>query len=128
MWLKKISLGILIGVLLCSVQVSAKQRREFFERPVEERIDATENIYGIPRRIYGRKRNTNKVRRIPDKFCLPPDAKIGDIIKTEDGYNKIVDIWRNGQFRMKSLNRKKKIEVKKRYNQKIRNNKSKIKK
>lgn len=40
------------------------------------------------------------------KFKLPPDARIGDIIKTKSGYKQIIDIWGNGKFRLKSLEKK----------------------
>lgn len=54
------------------------------------------------------------------KFKLPPDARIGDIIKTKSGYKQIIDIWGNGKFRLKSLEKKyyrqRKTRVKKRYN------------
>ena len=57
---------------------------------------------------------------VPGKFKLPPDARIGDIIKTKSGYKQIIDIWGNGKFRLKSLEKKyyrqRKTRVKKRYN------------
>lgn len=123
MWIRKMGLGIFIGIMLCSVVVNAGER----ERGRTETSSAIERMYGIPRRIYGRKKSWNKVRKMPGKFKLPPDARIGDIIKTKKGYKQIVDIWENGQFRLKSLerkyHRKGKTRVKKRYNQRIRDNK-----
>ena len=95
MWIRKIGLGILIGVVLCSVMVNADK-------------------------IYGKKKSRNKMRKVPGKFKLPPDARIGDIIKTKSGYKQIIDIWGNGKFRLKSLEKKyyrqRKTRVKKRYN------------
>ena len=91
MWIRKIGLGILIGVVLCSVMVNAEERN-----------------------------SRNKMRKVPGKFKLPPDARIGDIIKTKSGYKQIIDIWGNGKFRLKSLEKKyyrqRKTRVKKRYN------------
>lgn len=123
MWIKRIGLGILIGVILCSVVVNAGEKED---RRMEPPSTIMERICDIPRKIYGKKRYSNKVRRAPGKFKLPPDARIGDIIKTKKGYKQIVDIRENGQFRLKPLerkyNRKKKRRVKKRYNQKTRKN------
>ncbi len=116
MWIRKMGLGIFIGIILCSVVVNAGER----ERRRTEPSSAIEKMYGVPRRIYGRKKSRNKIRRMPGKFKLPPDARIGDIIKTKKGYKQIVNIWGNGQFRLKSLerkyHRKGRIRVKKRYN------------
>lgn len=116
MWIRKMGLGILLGVILCSMVVNAgeKERR----RPAP--VSSMERMYGFPRKIYGKKKLRNKVRKMPGKFKLPPDARIGDIIKTKKGYKQIMDIWGNGQFRLKSLgkkyHRKVKTRVKKRYN------------
>ena len=116
MWMKKMGLGILIGVLLCSMAVNAGERDKRKAAP----LSVMEQMYGVPRKIYGKKKSWNKFRRIPGKFKLPPDARIGDIVKTKNGYKQIVDIWGNGKFRLKSLEkkyyRKKKMRVKKRYN------------
>lgn len=121
MWIKRIGLGILIGVILCSVVVNAGEREG---RSMESPPTVMERICGIPRRIYGKKRYSNKIRKSSGKFKLPPDARIGDIIKTKKGYKQIVDIWGNGQFRLKSLGRKyngkEKKRAKKRNNQKTR--------
>lgn len=113
-------LGIFIGVMLCSMVVHAGEEagRE------AETPSLMERISDIPHKIYGKKKSRNKVRRIRGKFKLPPDARIGDIIKTKRGYKQIIDIWGNGQFRWRSLRkkyfRKEKKRAKRRYNQKIR--------
>ena len=108
MWIRKIGLGILIGVVLCSVMVKA------------EPMTVMERMREIPHKIYGKKKSRNKMRKVPGKFKLPPDARIGDIIKTKSGYKQIIDIWGNGKFRLKSLEKKyyrqRKTRVKKRYN------------
>ena len=123
MWIRKMGLGIFIGIMLCSMVVNAGER----ERGRVGFTSEMERMYGVPRKIYGRKKSWNRIRRVPGKFKLPPDARIGDIIKTKKGYKQIVDIWENGQFRLRSLekkyHRKIKTRVKKRYNQKIRDNK-----
>lgn len=121
MWIKRMGLGILIGVVLCSVVVNAGEKEK---RRMGPPSTIMERICDIPRKIYGKRRYSNKVRKCPGKFRLPPDARIGDIIKTKKGYKQITDIWGNGQFRLRSLgrkyNRKEKKRVKKRYNQKMR--------
>lgn len=120
MWIKKVILGIFIGVMLCSVVVNTGEK----EQRSRENPTMLERICDIPRKIYGKKKSRNKVRRVPGKFKLPPDARIGDIIKTKNGYKQIVDIGPNGQFRLRTLGKrhhgKEKKKVKKRYNQKIR--------
>lgn len=120
MWLKRTILGIIIGVLLCSVIVNAGEREQGRREPPT----IMERICDIPRKIYGKKKCRNKIRKSTGKFRLPPDARIGDIIKTKRGYKQITDIWGNGQFRWKPLRRKyfrkEKKRVKRRYNQKIR--------
>lgn len=116
MWFKKMGLGILIGVILCSMVVNAGEKN----KRKGHSCSVMEQMHGVPRKIYGRKKGWNKFRKMSGKFKLPPDARIGDIIKTKKGYKQIVDIWGNGKFRLKSLeknyHRKKKIRVKKRYN------------
>lgn len=113
-------LGILIGVILCSMVVNAGERAEgeAYSPSLMERIS------GIPHKIYGKKKCRNKIRKSKGKFRLPPDARIGDIIKTKKGYKQIIDIWGNGQFRWRPLKRKhfrkERKRVKRRYNQKIR--------
>ena len=85
-----------------------------------------ERMYSVPHKIYGRKKNRNRIRRVYGKYQLPPDAKVGDIIKTKRGYKQITGIYENGKFRLKSLEKKyyrqRKTRVKKRYNQKKRDN------
>lgn len=116
MWMKKMGVGILIGVILCSMVVNAGEKG----RRKVSHVSVMERMYGVPHKIYGKKKSWNKVRKMPGKFKLPPDARIGDIIKTKKGYKQIVDILGNGQVRLKSLGkkygRKGKIRVKKRYN------------
>ncbi len=116
MWFKKMGLGILIGVILCSMVVNAGEKG----KRKAPSLTVMEQMHGIPRKIYGKKKGWNKFRKMSGKFKLPPDARIGDIIKTKNGYKQIADIWGNGKFRLKSLEkkyyRKKKIGVKKRYN------------
>ena len=106
MWIRKIGLGILIGVVLCSVMVNAEERNS---RKAES-MTVMERMREIPRKIYGKKKSRNKMRKVP----------IGDIIKTKSGYKQIIDIWGNGKFRLKSLEKKyyrqRKTRVKKRYN------------
>ena len=112
MWIRKIGLGILIGVVLCSVMVNAEERNSRKAEP----MTVMERMREIPRK----KKSRNKMRKVPGKFKLPPDARIGDIIKTKSGYKQIIDIWGNGRFRLKSLEKKyyrqRKTRVKKRYN------------
>lgn len=116
MWIRKIGLGILIGVALCSVMVNAGEKNSRKAEPMA----VMDRMHGIPRKIYGKKKSRNKMRKVPGKFKLPPDARIGDIIRTKKGYKQIIDIWGNGKFRLKSLEknyyRQSKIRVKKRYN------------
>ena len=116
MWIRKIGLGILIGVVLCSVMVNAEERNSRKAEP----MTVMERMREIPHKIYGKKKSRNKMRKVPGKFKLPPDASIGDIIKTKSGYKQIIDIWGNGKFRLKSLEKKyyrqRKTRVKKRYN------------
>lgn len=123
MRIRKMGLGILIGVILCSVVVNAGEKG----KRGTEHLSAIERVYGVPHKIYGRKKSRNKMRRVQGRFKLPPDARIGDIIRTKKGYSQIVDIWGNGRFRLKPLGkkyyRKYKTRVKKRYNQKKRENK-----
>ena len=75
-------------------------------------------------RYMGEKKNRNRIRRVYGKYQLPPDAKVGDIIKTKRGYKQITGIYENGRFRMKNLEKKhtgkRKTKEKKRYNQKTR--------
>ncbi len=78
MWIRKIGLGILIGVVLCSVMVNAEERNS---RKAES-MTVMERMREIPRKIYGKKKSRNKMRKVPGNFKLPPDARIGDIIKT----------------------------------------------
>ena len=103
MWIRKIGLGILIGVVLCSVMVNAEERNSRKAEP----MTVMERMREIPHKIYGKKKSRNKMRKVPGKFKLPPDARIGDI-------------WGNGKFRLKSLEKKyyrqRKTRVKKRYN------------
>ena len=74
-------------------------------------------------RYMGEKR-IERIRRVYGKYQLPPDAKVGDIIKTKRGYKQITGIYENGRFRMKNLEKKhtgkRKTKEKKRYNQKTR--------
>lgn len=116
MWIRKIGLGILVGVILCSVVVNAGEKDSGRAAPMA----TMEKMHGIPHKIYGKKKSRNKVRKVPGKFKLSPDARIGDIIKTKKGYKQIIDIWGNGKFRLKSLEKKyyrqNKTRVKKRYN------------
>ena len=116
MWIRKMGLGIFIGVILCSMVVNAGERENRrTEMPV-----AIERIHGVPHKIYGKKKSRNKIRKMQGKFKLSPDARIGDIIKTKNGYKQIIDIWGNGRFRLKPLekkcHRKQRMRVKKRYN------------
>ena len=123
MRIRKMGLGILIGVILCSVVVNAGEKG----KRGTEHLSAIERVYGVPHKIYGRKKNRNRIRRVYGKFQLPPDAKVGDIIKTKRGYKQITGIYENGRFRMKNLEKKhtekRKTKEKKRYNQKIREKK-----
>ena len=89
MWIRKIGLGILIGVVLCSVMVNAEERNSRKAEP----MTVMERMREIPHKIYGKKKSRNKMRKVPGKFKLPPDARIGDIIKTKSGYKQIIDIW-----------------------------------
>lgn len=113
-------LGIFIGVMLCSMVVHAGEQT----RPGTGCLSLMERLSGIPHKIYGKKKSRNKIRRTHGKFKLPPDARIGDIIKTKKGYRQIIDIWGNGQFRWRPLRKKyfgkEKKRVKRRYNQKMR--------
>ena len=105
MWIRKIGLGILIGVVLCSVMVNAEERNSRKAEP----MTVMERMREIPHKIYGKKKSRNKMRKVPGKF-----------IKTKSGYKQIIDIWGNGKFRLKSLEKKyyrqRKTRVKKRYN------------
>lgn len=116
MWIRKMGLGVFIGVILCSMVVKAGEA----ERRRVEPMAPIESMYGIPHKIYGKKKSRNKICKISGKFKLLPDSKIGDIIKTKKGYKQIVNIWGNGKYRLKPLkrkvNRKNKTRVKKRYN------------
>ena len=89
MWIRKIGLGILIGVVLCSVMVNAEERNSRKAEP----MTVMERMREIPHKIYGKKKS---------------------------GYKQIIDIWGNGKFRLKSLEKKyyrqRKTRVKKRYN------------
>ena len=89
MWIRKIGLGILIGVVLCSVMVNAEERNSRKAEP----MTVMERMREIPHKIYGKKKSRNKMRKVPGKFKLPPDARIGDIIKTKSGYKQIIDIF-----------------------------------
>ena len=110
MKIRILGFGVLIGILLCSIAVNVMER-----------------MYSVPHKIYGRKKNRNRIRRVYGKYQLPPDAKVGDIIKTKRGYKQITGIYENGRFRMKNLEKKhtgkRKTKEKKRYNQKIRGKK-----
>ena len=116
MRIRKMVLGILIGVILCSMTVNAGAREK---RRTPPRA-TLERAYEIPHKIYGKKKSRNRIRKAPGKFKLPPDARVGDIIKTKKGYKQIVDIWGDGKFQLKSLEKKyyrrNKTRVKKRYN------------
>lgn len=96
--------------------VNAEERNSRKAEP----MTVMERMREIPHKIYGKKKSRNKMRKVPGKFKLPPDARIGDIIKTKSGYKQIIDIWGNGKFRLKSLEKKyyrqRKTRVKKRYN------------
>ena len=98
MWIRKIGLGILIGVVLCSVMVNAEERNSRKAEP----MTVMERMREIPHKIYGKKKSRNKMRKVPGKF------------------KQIIDIWGNGKFRLKSLEKKyyrqRKTRVKKRYN------------
>lgn len=54
----------------------------------------------------GEKRTETEFRRVYGKYQLPPDAKVGDIIKTKRGYKQITGIYENGRFQMKNLEKK----------------------
>ena len=116
MWFRKMGVGILIGVLLCSTIVEAGER----ESGKPGTISTVEKMSEVPHKIYGKKKHRNKILKMPGKLKLPPDVRIGDIIKTKKGYKQIIDIWGNGKFRLKSLEknyyRQRKTRVKKRYN------------
>lgn len=120
MKIRILGFGVLIGVLLCSIAVNAEE----YDRKGEESPLAMERMYSVPHKIYGRKKNRNRIRRVYGKYQLPPDAKVGDIIKTKRGYKQITGIYENGRFRMKNLEKKhtgkRKTKEKKRYNQKTR--------
>ena len=109
MKIRILGFGVLIGILLCSIAVNAEE----YDRKGEESPLAME-----------RKKNRNRIRRVYGKYQLPPDAKVGDIIKTKRGYKQITGIYENGRFRMKNLEKKhtgkRKTKEKKRYNQKTR--------
>lgn len=60
-------LGILIGVVLCSVMVNAEERNS---RKAES-MTVMERMREIPRKIYGKKKSRNKMRKVPGKFKLP---------------------------------------------------------
>ena len=115
MWFRKMGVGILIGVLLCSTIVEAGER----ESGKPGTISTVEKMSEVPHKIYGKKKHRNKILKMPGKFKLPPDVRIGDIIKTEKGYSQVVDILGNGRVRLRPLNkkhhRKYKTRVKKRY-------------
>lgn len=89
MWIRKIGLGILIGVVLCSVMVNVEERNSRKAEP----MTVMERMREIPHKIYGKKKSR---------------------------YKQIIDIWGNGKFRLKSLEKKyyrqRKTRVKKRYN------------
>ena len=102
MKIRILGFGVLIGILLCSMVVNAEE----YDRKGEEHPLAMERMYSVPHKIYGRKKNRNRIRRVYGKFQLPPDAKVGDIIKTKRGYKQITGIYENGRFRMKNLEKK----------------------
>ena len=52
MWIRKIGLGILIGVVLCSVMVNAEERNSRKAEP----MTVMERMREIPRKIYGKKK------------------------------------------------------------------------
>ena len=97
MKIRILGFGVLIGILLCSIAVNAEE----YDRKGEESPLAMERMYSVPHKIYGRKKNRNRIRRVYGKYQLPPDAKVGDIIKTKRGYKQITGIYENGRFRMK---------------------------
>ena len=82
MKIRILGFGVLIGILLCSIAVNAEE----YDRKGEESPLAMERMYSVPHKIYGRKKNRNRIRRVYGKYQLPPDAKVGDIIKTKRGY------------------------------------------
>ena len=102
MKIRILGFGVLIGILLCSIAVNAEE----YDRKGEESPLAMERMYSVPHKIYGRKKNRNRIRRVYGKYQLPPDAKVGDIIKTKRGYKQITGIYENGRFRMKNLEKK----------------------
>ena len=65
MWIRKIGLGILIGVVLCSVMVNAEERNSRKAEP----MTVMERMREIPHKIYGKKKSRNKMRKdILDRF------------------------------------------------------------
>ena len=58
MWIRKIGLGILIGVVLCSVMVNAEERNSRKAEP----MTVMERMREIPHKIYGKKKSRNKMR------------------------------------------------------------------
>ena len=53
MWIRKIGLGILIGVVLCSVMVNAEERNSRKAEP----MTVMERMREIPHKIYGKKKH-----------------------------------------------------------------------
>ena len=68
MWIRKIGLGILIGVVLCSVMVNAEERNSRKAEP----MTVMERMREIPHKIYGKKKSRNKMR----KCACPPVVKV----------------------------------------------------
>ena len=66
MWIRKIGLGILIGVVLCSVMVNAEERNSRKAEP----MTVMERMREIPHKIYGKKKSRNKMRKVPGNFKL----------------------------------------------------------
>ena len=62
MWIRKIGLGILIGVVLCSVMVNAEERNSRKAEP----MTVMERMREIPHKIYGKKKRRRNYKNIKD--------------------------------------------------------------
>ena len=71
MWIRKIGLGILIGVVLCSVMVNAEERNSRKAEP----MTVMERMREIPHKIYGKKKSRNEMRKVPGTSARCQDRR-----------------------------------------------------